>query len=409
MDLLAAQATDERQRAQQIDAIKAMLLYPDGDQAKAPCVDIRNVETILGQDPHFRYRLSFNEFKGCLWWEDRQFRDKDLTLIRLQMLHTYRQKVSTRELAELVQLMAEDNPIHPVREYLTQLKWDGKPRLDDLLERYAGAEPAPVNRVLGRRWMISAVARVMEPGCKVDTVLILAGPQGFGKSTFFKTLAGPQWFRDDALDIRNKDAAMQIRGAWLYELAELASTRIRDSDTVKAFISRSTDHYRPPYARFVIEEPRQSIFCGTTNEASFLNDPTGARRFWPVHVQTLPDLKALQRDRDQLWAEAFEALMQQERWWLELNEDRMLKEHQERYQSRDPWHEVVAAWLEKHAGEVTTAQLLDFAIELPKDRRTKAHQMRLGGILASLGYEKSRRRDCGKRRVVWVKSQVDAP
>lgn len=402
MEILAKQATDEQQRAAQIEAVKDLLLYPDGDRSKKPTTDIRNIETILGQDPHFRYRLSFNEFKGCLWWDGRQIRDKDLTLIRLQMLHTYRQRVSTKELAELVQLMAEDNPIHPVREYLTQLRWDGVQRLDQMLETYAGAEPAAVNQFLGRRWMISAVARVMKPGCKVDSVLILAGPQGYGKSTFFQTLAGAEWFRDDALDIRSKDAAMQIRGCWLFELAELASTRIRDSDTVKAFISRSTDHYRPPYARFVIEEPRQSVFCGSTNDPSPLVDPTGARRWWPVHVEAMPDLKALQRDRDQLWAEAFEALISGERWWLELNEDRALQEHQERYQSRDPWHDLVLDWTRKHPGEVTTSQLLDFAVEVPKDRRTKAHEMRLGGILASLGYEKRRRRESGKRRVVWV-------
>jgi putative DNA primase/helicase len=404
VDVLKQPATTDTERAKQVDAVRALLMYPDGDHTKRPCVDPRNVATVLGQDPHYRYRLSWNEFHAAMWWDGEALQDHHLTRIRLELLNTYRLRVSTRELAEMVALMARDHKIHPVRDYLTGLRWDGTDRLDGVLPNYAGAEDSEINRILGRRWMLSAVARIMQPGCKVDTVLILAGPQGYGKSTFFKTLAGAEWFRDDALDIRNKDAAMQIRGAWIYELAELASTRIRDSESVKAFISRSVDHYRPPYARFVVTEPRQSVFCGTTNEASFLNDPTGARRFWPVHVDRMPDLKSLERDRDQLWAEAFEALMGGERWWLELNEDRQLQDHQERYQSRDPWHDLVADWVDRHPSQVTVSAILDFAIELPKDRRNKSHEMRIGGILTALGFEKRRVMRSGIRRVEWVRS-----
>jgi putative DNA primase/helicase len=394
------EAKTQQDRANQIERVADMLIRPEQD--KPPISHIRNVEIVLTMDPFYRYRVRWNDFTATLWFERRPMRDKDLTAIRLQLYTTYNLKTSTRDLAEVVQLVAEKNPIHPVREYLTALKWDGTPRIDGVLATYAGAEDTEITRrILGRRWMISAVARIMRPGCKVDTVLILAGPQGYGKSTFFKTLAGAEWFRDDALDIRNKDAAMQIRGAWLYELAELASTRTRDSDSVKAFMSRSTDSYRPPYA---VTEPRQSVFCGTTNEPSFLNDSTGSRRFWPVHVVRIPDLKMVERDRDQLWAEAFEALMGGERWWLELNEDRALQDHQERYQSRDPWYDLVAEWVDRHPKQVTVDALLDFAIEVPKDRRNKSHQMRIGGILTALGYEKRRRMRSGIRRVEWVKS-----
>jgi predicted P-loop ATPase len=120
-------------------------------------------------------------------------------------------------------------PYHPIRDYLEGLRWDGRERLAGLLHGYAGAQDTEINRLISQRFAVSCVARVMSPGAKVDTVLILAGRQGLGKSTFFRALCGAEWFRDTALDIRNKDAFLALRGAWLYEMAELASMRARDA------------------------------------------------------------------------------------------------------------------------------------------------------------------------------------
>jgi putative DNA primase/helicase len=252
--------------------------------------------------------------------------------------------------------------------------------------------------------MISCVARIMQPGAKVDTVLILAGPQGYGKSTFFRALAGAEWFRDSAIDLRNKDAYMALRGAWLYEMAELAAMRPRDAETVKAFLSAQVDHYRPPYGRHQVEQARQCVFVGTTNEPSFLNDPTGARRFWPATVERMPRTAEVERDRVQLWAEAVEAYKANERWWLELNESIDLGDAHEQYQHEDPWQPKIARWLDDPTNSnrgFTVEDVLNHAIKRDDDKQTKGDEMRVGGILTAIGYSRKRAQVNGARAYRW--------
>jgi len=253
------------------------------------------------------------------------------------------------------------------------------------------------------------VARAFGKGekpVKVDTVLILAGKQGAKKSTAFRALASSPWFSDTALDLRSKDAYQAIRGVWIYELAELAATRPRDAETVKAFLSAPTDKFRPPYGRTVISSHRQCVFVGTTNEASFLRDATGARRFWPVSVGEI-DVDAIRRDRDLLWAEAMEAYRAGEAWWLTAEEDERLRESQEQYQHEDPWEVAVSEWLTKIENVkaarkgVRIGKQLTHCLQMDKDRQGKQDEMRMGGVLQSLGWEKCRDRRDGRRVVVW--------
>jgi len=407
----------ERERARQVDAVRQRLDHPKdawttndrGERVwtKPPKNTAGNVRDVLRLDPAFRARLRLNDFAGIIEWDGRMMEDADITEVRLALADLYRLRPSVTLMHEMMVYVARELRVHPVRDWLTDIRWDGEPRMDRLLSHYAGCQDSDLNRTLSRRFMISCVARVMQPGCKVDTVLILAGPQGYGKSTFFRALAGADWFRDSALDLRNKDAYMSLRGAWLYEMAELAAMRPRDAETVKAFLSAQVDHYRPPYGRNQVEQARQCVFVGTTNEPSFLNDPTGARRFWPATVVQMPRVGETERDREQLWAEAVVAYQSGERWWLELNETHALDDAHDQYRHEDPWQPKVERWVEQpgNADGFTVEEVLNDAIQKDADRQSKADEMRIGGILTAMGFEKARRQVNGVRAWRWYRRE----
>ena len=402
------------QRARQIDAVRAILSHPrdawtTDDRGgrvwtKPPKRTADNLRIILTTDPAFRARIRKNEFSGVIEWDGRLMEDADATEVRLLIDQLYSIEYSVTSTHEMMLYAARQFSYHPVRDWLEGLRWDGVPRMERLLGHYAGCDDSPLHATLSRRFMISCVARIMQPGCKVDTVLILAGPQGYGKSTFFRALAGQDWFRDSALDLRNKDAYMALRGAWLYEMAELAAMRPRDAETVKAFLSAQVDHYRPPYGRNQVEQARQVVFVGTTNEPSFLSDPTGARRFWPATVRTMPKVAETEADRTQLWAEAVNAYRSHERWWLEVNEADALTEAHEQYQHEDPWAPKVERWLSEYTRTgFTVEEVLNEAIKKDDDKQTKGDEMRVGGILTALGYVKVRASRNGVRAWRWSK------
>ncbi|MCB2312107.1 virulence-associated E family protein [Clostridium tagluense] len=203
--------------------------------------------------------------------------------------------------------VAIEKSFHPVKEFLKSLPtWDNVPRASTLLIKYLGAADSEYVRAVTRKTLCGAIARVMKPGIKFDTTLILNGPQGIGKSTIFSKLGGK--FFSDALsiaDMHDKTAAEKLQGSWILEIGELAGIKKVDEDTLKSFLTRQDDKFRASYGRVVEEHPRQCIIVGTTNqEAGFLRDTTGGRRFWPVKVKGSSEFKPWDiKDIDQIWAE----------------------------------------------------------------------------------------------------------
>ena len=218
--------------------------------------------------------------------------------------------VSSQKVDDALALEFEKMKFHPIRDYIMAQTWDGTPRIDTLLIDYFGAEDNAYTRAAIRKMLCAAVARVFEPGIKFDTALILVGEQGTYKSTFVKKL-GKDWFSDTFTTVQGKESFEQIQGAWLVEIAELSGLKKAEVETIKHYISKREDSFRPAYGRVVETYRRQCVFFGTTNNKDFLRDPTGNRRFMPIDVRTEYVTKSVVEDLtdeeiDQIWAEAYQ-------------------------------------------------------------------------------------------------------
>ena len=292
--------------------------------------DEANVVTALREAPELRDLVRYNEFRMQVElqrkppWRDGDIGEPwnehdDLDLQRWLQ----ESKIDVRQrgvVSDCIERVARDALFHPVREYLSALWWDGVQRLRTLPRTYLQARGNEAYlSAIGERFFISAVARIFKPGCQADHVLVIDGAQGIGKTSAVRILGG-KWIADGLPNLHDKDSALHLLGVWLVELAELAAIRrTADLESTKAFLSRTVDRYRPPYGRRTVEVPRQCVFIATTNEAQYLRDPTGNRRFWPVSCGAI-DLAALTRDRDQIWAEAVVLYKRGDAWHLSPDE-----------------------------------------------------------------------------------------
>lgn len=288
---------------------------------------LNNIVKILRNDKNL-HGIAYNKHKDMLdvkgklpWIRLKEgWNDSDLASLKIYLEKKYN-IWSPAKLKDALLAVATERAFHPVIDYLENLEeWDGKERLETLLIKYLGAEDNAYTREVTRKTLVAAIARVYEPGVKFDSVLILNGKQGMGKSTLFSKLGG-KWFSDNLTleDMKDKTAAEKLQGFWIMELGELAGMRKAEVENVKSFITRTDDKYRASYGVNVESHPRQCIIVGTTNnKGGFLRDVTGNRRFWPVTVD--PD-KALSspwdlEDVDKIWAEALYVYKQGEELYL---------------------------------------------------------------------------------------------
>ena len=291
---------------------------------------INNVQLIMEHDAGLRGKYFYDTFKermtvcGDLPWcklADRMtttWTDTDDAGLR-NFLEIKYEIVNTMKIGDAVLLAMQSCMRHPVREYLLSLKWDGVARADTIFIDYLGAEDTEYTRTVTRKALIGAVARIMQPGCKHDHILVLVGPQGCRKSTTLAKL-GKSWFSDSFYTVQGKEAYEQIQGFWLIEMGEMAATRKAELESIKQFVSKQSDSYRAAYAKRTQEHPRQCAFFGTTNDDEFLRDATGGRRFWPV---TVTDKGRETGDYftaeivDQVWAEIVMRYSTGENWYLD--------------------------------------------------------------------------------------------
>lgn len=392
--------------------------------------DFTTLCTLLDDPMHREAIMGRGELSWCeMTWRvrlaGRELAEVDLSTIRLGLEAQGRStdgkplKFAEEDIAKALKLISRKRTVHPVRDWLKGLKWDGTERIDGELAQALGHAADSFEARLLYRWMLSAVARAMEPGCKVDTVLVLTGPEKRRKSTFFEILGG-EWFTDTPVHVGDKDGKLVMRRAWLIEWGELsAMRRAADQEAIKAFISQRTEWFREPYGRTIASAPRHAVIVGSTNHEEFLTDPTGSRRFWAIPVKKEIAYRWVRENREQLWAEATALYLAAEscpecrptlpfercaahQWWLTDEEDALRAERNAAHEEQHPWMDVVRDWLDAHLvfAEVTPDQVLIEAVGMEHKNIRNSDQQAAGRLLRKLGWTRVRR--SSGRVIRWV-------
>lgn len=394
---------------------------------------LANAMTAIRHAPEWSGVLAFDEFSVASYLRKaipgtsshrRTWTDND-DLVATEWLQHNGIMVGDKITAQAVERVSKEFPFHPVRDYINAIAWDGEPRLDTWLTDYLGARPSDsiddegeetqelkdwdaYIRAVGSKWLISAIARIYQPGCKVDTSLILEGKQGARKSTALKVLGG-DWFTDEIADLGSKDAAIQTQGVWIIEIAELDSMGRPEVGKVKSFLSRSTDRFRPPYGKRTAEFPRQCVFAGTVNHSTYLKDETGGRRFWPISCGEI-NISGLEDIRDQLLAEARVRVSEEAPWWIdEKSVLKMAQRQQEERYASDPWDASVLEFALKHYDEngrlsVSIPEVLA-GLKIDQARWTQVDSNRIARCLRADGWERFQLRDRDRRE--WRYRKLD--
>ena len=315
-----------------------------------------NMAIIIRNDINFK-NIVYNQFKcsidvvGKLPWKQIKsgWSDADMACAKLYFERVYKIWSPLKFKDALLAVTSSERVYHPIKEYFKTLKWDKVSRLDTLLVDYLGAKDNIFVREVTRKTFCAAVTRIFEPGKKFDSILVLCGPQGIGKSTLFSKL-GKEWYSDSLslCDMKDKTAAEKLQGYWLLELGELAGIKKVDVEVIKSFISRTDDKFRKAYGVNVESNPRSNIIVGTTNsEGGFLRDITGNRRFWPVMVSGNSNLKPWDlKDVDQIWAEALYRYEQGEELYLKGDVSKMAKIAQQEAMESDDREGIILDYLE---------------------------------------------------------------
>jgi putative DNA primase/helicase len=303
------------------DEIKDLLSGLDSDKNGIYCSTLKNFRRIVEGDPNLK-GIKYNSFASRvvitepLPWDKkkmnypRDWNDSDDSSLRVYLNDSpYSMNPKAQDVRDAFNsVVVNDRCFHPIRDYISTLIWDGTSRLESLFIDYFGADDTELNRAMTRKAFTACIARVFDPGCKYDNVLVIIGEEGMGKSTLLKKM-GRDWFSDSITSIEGRDGMEQIPGKWVIEFSELASLNKSETEAIKSFISKTDDTYRAAYGRRAERHLRQCVFFATTNVSNFLRGYNGNRRFWPMETgikrPTHDFFKEFNDDIvNQMWAEA---------------------------------------------------------------------------------------------------------
>jgi predicted P-loop ATPase len=331
----------------------------------------------------------------------RPITDDDVGIVQDRLQHLGLKRIAREVVHQAVDMQAHRRSFHPIRQYLNGLEWDDVSRLSSLFPIYFGSEDTDYARAIGTMFLVSMVARILNPGCKADHLPVIEGPQGILKSTACSILGG-EHFSDNLPDITaGKDACQHLRGKWLIEVSEMHAMNRAEAAHLKAFITRQVERYRPSYGRREVIEPRQCVFVGTTNRDSYLRDESGGRRFWPIKAGNI-NIDRLTEDRDQIFAEAVARYHEGAQWWPDKDFERthIMPEQAARYEA-DAWEENIAEHV-NGASKVTIGQVAREALHIETPRIGTAEQRRIAAALERLNWKRQPKDWQGKRW--WIRA-----
>ena len=355
-----------------------------------PIPNLRNAVSVLEFDPKYKGTIWFDEFTGQVMTGNhgRPWIDSDDLEFALHMqgeLGITRMGVETA--ARAVLSIASTNKRNVVLDWIGSLQWDQTARVDKFFTDFFGAEDTEYTSAASRNFWLSLAARILTPGCKVDNMVVLEGPQGVGKSQALKLIAG-DWFAEQHESATNPKAFAEIlQGKILVEISEMDAFNRAEVNRVKQTISCSSDRFRASYGRYAADHPRTCIFVGTTNRDDWNRDETGARRFWPIACQGSIDLLGITNNRDQLLAEAASRIGRSEPYW-QMPYDATSDEQRARFQ-HDSWFGEVERILMGRTDTTTHDILVALGIETARQGRSE--QMRVASILRFMGWERRRK------------------
>ena len=380
--------------------------FPIKDAWLAQCISengkalpiVTNALVALRRDANISDAFAYDEMQRCVMltheigqplapFDVRPVGDEDITVLTEFLQKAGIRRIGRDIVRDAVNVRGRELSYHPIAEWLRGLVWDGRRRVNVWMTTRLGAELNSYTQAIGQMFLISLVARIFEPGCKVDYMPVLEGPQGAMKSSACGVLGG-EFFSDNLPEIgEGKDVSQHLRGKWLIEIGEMHAMSRVESAQLKAFITRQVERYRPSYGRMEVTEPRQCVFVGTTNKDTYLRDETGGRRFWPVKVGKI-DMDGLTADRDQLFAEGVHLYHSGEPWCPDRDFERahIAPQQEARYET-DAWQDMIETYLARQT-QVTVGQVAKEALLIETAKIGTADQRRISAIMERLDWKR---------------------